>query len=72
MLEGSGAVSTTENTLSPAARMTLGAIFLTVAFVMWTRSTGRRRGRHGRRFAVIVLSVLGGLLVIKGLVELLA
>jgi len=29
-------------------------------------------GRHGRRFAVIALSVLGGLLVIKGLLELLA
>jgi hypothetical protein len=29
-------------------------------------------GRHGRRFAVIALAVLGGLLVIKGLIELVA
>ena len=29
-------------------------------------------GRHGRRFAMITLAVLGGLLVIKGLIELVA
>ena len=29
-------------------------------------------GRHGRRFVVIALAVLGGLLVIKGLIELVA
>jgi len=32
--EGSGAVSTTQNTLSPVATMTLGAIFLTIALVI--------------------------------------
>ncbi len=29
-------------------------------------------GRHARRFAVTMLTVLGGLLVIKGLIELLS
>jgi hypothetical protein len=35
---------------------------------------GRKRGsgRHGHRFAVTMLTVLGALLVIKGAIELLA
>jgi Sap, sulfolipid-1-addressing protein len=41
---------------------TLGAIDRSKAWI----------GRHSRRFAVTVLSVLGGLLVIKGLIELLS
>ena len=48
-LEGSGAVTTTENTLSPAATLALGAIALTAAFVVGTGRnqlvTERRRSR---------------------------
>lgn len=47
-LKGSGVVSTTKRTLSPAATLTLGVIFLTVAFVLWT---GRDRGLAERRRA---------------------
>ena len=48
-LEGSGAVTTTENALSPAATLALGAIALTAAFVVGTGRhqlvTERRRSR---------------------------
>jgi hypothetical protein len=47
-LKGSGVVSTTKRTLSPAATLTLGVIFLTVALVLWT---GRDRGLAERRRA---------------------
>src|SRR5438270_5879898 len=47
-LEGSGAVRTTESTLSPAATMTLGAIALAAAFVV---GTGRHRPAVERRRA---------------------
>lgn len=49
-LEGSDAVSTTQNTLSPVATMTLGAIALMAAFVLGTgrdqRAAERRRARR--------------------------
>jgi Sap, sulfolipid-1-addressing protein len=49
--ESSGAVSTTENTLSPAATLALGGIFLVAAFVLGTgrhhRVAARRRARRG-------------------------
>jgi Sap, sulfolipid-1-addressing protein len=44
--ESSDAVSTTENTLSPAATMALGGIFLVAAFVL---GTGRHRAVVERR-----------------------
>jgi hypothetical protein len=44
-LEGSGAVRTTKDTLSPAATMTLGGIALAAAFVL---GTGRHRPGFGR------------------------
>jgi hypothetical protein len=44
--EGSGAVSTTQNTLSPVATITLGAIFLIVALVI---GTGRDQAAASRR-----------------------
>jgi hypothetical protein len=48
--ESSGAVSTTENTLSPAATLALGGIFLVGAFVLGTgrhqRQAERRRARR--------------------------
>jgi Sap-like sulfolipid-1-addressing protein len=51
-LQGSGAVSTTKHTLGPAATLTLGVFFLTVAFVL---ATGRDRHvaelRRARRAA---------------------
>jgi Sap, sulfolipid-1-addressing protein len=52
-LEGSGAVSTTQNTLSPAATMSLGGIALVAAFVLGTgrhqRITERRRRRKAAK-----------------------
>ena len=51
--ESSDAVSTTENTLSPAATMALGGIFLVAAFVLGTgrhrRVAERRRARRGAK-----------------------
>ncbi len=47
-LEGSNAVQATQNTLSPAATMTLGGIALAVAFVL---ATGRHRTVAERRRA---------------------
>src|SRR6516164_2398122 len=44
--ESSGAVSTVQNTLSPLATMTLGAIFLIVALVI---GTGRDQAAAARR-----------------------
>jgi Sap, sulfolipid-1-addressing protein len=46
--ESSDAVTTTENTVSPAATMTLGGIFLAAAFVL---GTGRHRAVVERRRA---------------------
>jgi ABC-type multidrug transport system fused ATPase/permease subunit len=52
-LEGSSAVSTTQNTLSPAADLALGAIALIIAFVLGTgrskRFTERRRERKSNQ-----------------------
>jgi Sap, sulfolipid-1-addressing protein len=52
-LENSDAVSTVEQTLSPAATLTLGALFLIAAFVIGTgryqRAAERRHTRHDRR-----------------------
>ena len=52
-LKGSGLVSTTKRTLSPAATLTLGVIFLTVALVLWTgrdrRLAERRRARRAAK-----------------------
>ncbi len=49
-LEGSDAVSTTRNALSPSATLALGGIFLVAAFVLGTgrhqRAAGRRRARR--------------------------
>jgi hypothetical protein len=45
-LEGSGTVSTTENTLSPAATMALGAIALGAALVLGTGGRTERRMRR--------------------------
>jgi hypothetical protein len=49
-LEGSDAATTTENTLSPAATLALGAIALAAAFIVGTgrhqRASERRRERH--------------------------
>jgi hypothetical protein len=51
-LQDSSTVSTTQNTLSPLATIALGAIFLTLAFVVatgrWTRALERRRVRKTR------------------------
>ena len=47
-IEGSDATTTTENTLSPAATLALGAIALTAAFVV---GTGRRQRASKRRHA---------------------
>jgi hypothetical protein len=47
-LDGSQAVATTKNTLSPAATIALGGIALLAAFVL---GTGRRRGKGDRRRA---------------------
>lgn len=49
-LEGSGTVSTTKRTLSPAATLTLGAIALVLAAVLGTgRGTARRERRRERQ-----------------------
>jgi hypothetical protein len=52
-LEGSSTVSTTKNTVSPLATTVLGAIFLTLAFVIatgrWGRAIERRRVRKTRK-----------------------
>jgi hypothetical protein len=52
-LEGSDAVSTTQNTLSPAATMALGMIALVAAFVLGTgrdqRAAERRLARKGAK-----------------------
>jgi hypothetical protein len=49
-LENSSTVNTTKNTLSPAATLAIGAIFLILAFVIGTgrheRASERRRSRH--------------------------
>jgi Sap, sulfolipid-1-addressing protein len=46
-LEGSGAVSTSENTLSPAADIALGLILIVISFVL--RSDGHRRRAEERK-----------------------
>jgi Sap, sulfolipid-1-addressing protein len=52
-LQDSSTVSTTKNTLSPLATIALGAIFLTLAFVVatgrWGRAIERRRVRKTRK-----------------------
>src|SRR5207248_3776298 len=52
-LKGSGVVSTTKRTLSPAATLTLGVIFLIVALVLSSGRDGRlaerRRARRGAK-----------------------
>lgn len=48
---------------------------LAIAPDLTVRTIGRGKawiGQHGRRFAMIALAALGGLLVIKGLIELVA
>jgi Sap-like sulfolipid-1-addressing protein len=50
-LEGSGAVTTTQNTLSPAATMALGGIALVAAFVLATGRHQRIAERRRRRKA---------------------
>ncbi len=54
-LEGSDAVSTTQNTLSPVATIALGAIALTAAFVLGTgryqSAAERRRARRDAKHA---------------------
>lgn len=46
-LEGSGAVSTTENSLSPAADIALGLILIVISFVL--RSDGHKRRAEERK-----------------------
>ncbi len=48
-LEGSGSVSTTQNTLSPAADLTLGGILLVLALVLQRGSDERLRERRRRK-----------------------
>ncbi len=48
-LEGSGSVSTTQNTLSPAADLTLGGILLVLALALQRGSDERLRERRRRK-----------------------
>ena len=50
-LSDSGAASTTQNTISPAADLALGAIALVAAWVLWSGRHERRRERQRARKA---------------------